>query len=236
MPCDNPRWLQGGPSLIGKLPLHELLSCSVFYPASRFDGEPVEILGREYCSFVYADYGVAQRSVVNQLWTFNGYRPLAYREVEADELMPYGLLELPPATAEWIALHPGWLNPDFFALWAVLQRLPGFGRDHGPERLSLLYVRYEGVTTFNSLYRMNGVTPGAVAIIQPVGGNWTDFRDPEQPLAQAVLTNPAGVPSCLFCDGEEQPYWPIYPALLGNFGNFKVWGLVNRPFHPWFRP
>lgn len=233
-----PEWLRGGPAIIGRLPLAELLRSSVYYPASGFDGTPVKILGRDYHSFVCSDCGVTPDDIIKELSTFKGFRPLAYREVEVGELMPSGLVPIAPGVVRLLEQKPNSFYREFFASWAILQRTPDFGPDHGPGRFSLLYVRYEGVTTFESLYRENGMTPGALAIIQPgtgFGGNWTDFTDPHEALAEAVLSNPAGIPSCLVYGGwgnpgsYSQPCWPIYSTLLRDEGSATVWGLTLQP-------
>ncbi|QDV37566.1 hypothetical protein ElP_55060 [Tautonia plasticadhaerens] len=229
-----PEWLRGGPAIIGRIPLLELLRGSVYYPAAGFDGSPVEFLGKEYHSFVYSDFGVTPKKLIKKLSTFRGYRPLAYREVEAGELMPNGLLPIPIGVIRRIEQKPNPFYPDFFACWAILQRTPDFGPDHGPSRFSLLYVRYEGVTTFHSLYRGNEMTPGVLAIICPgvgFGGNWTDFRDPDAHLAEAVLTNPSGVPSYLVGHGWCDPcpvvrsYWSTYPNIHRDLGPIKMFGI-----------
>src|SRR5690606_20306993 len=95
----------------------------------------------------------------------------------------------------------GWIQKPF-AEWVVLQRKNDFGADHGPERLSLLYLVADGAAAFHALYNTQRVAPYIVSIIQPgtgFGGNRTDFREEKLIFGRVVLGNPAGVPEYLLC-------------------------------------
>ena len=45
----------------GPFPLREILRSSLYYPASRFDGDPVKYLAGDIHSFVYVDYGEGKK-------------------------------------------------------------------------------------------------------------------------------------------------------------------------------
>ncbi|MDI9631685.1 MAG: hypothetical protein BWY10_02531 [Chloroflexi bacterium ADurb.Bin180] len=134
-----------------------------------------------------------------------------------------------------------WMKPPF-CVWSILQRREDDPPPrHGPHRISLLYLCTDGAAAFHELYLRNGVTPGAVAIIQPghaFGGNWTNFEDPRAILARWVLTNPAGKPKILlhgWADAlypPETPCWPGYEENVRFFaktggGRIGVWGLAQ---------
>lgn len=212
----------------GPFPLREILRSSLYYPASGFDGDPAKYLAGDIHSFVYVDYGEGEEAFERALQTqgFKGYGLLGKREIAEKALIP----------RNWDpdGLPPEYRPPDafpearraLFCTWIVLERLPEFDDDHGPERFSLLYWCHEGVSAFQKLYVSRRLAPRAVAIIQPgygFGGNWTDFYAPQGPLARSVLSNPAGQPGLLLCGGDFvapdalKPAWPGYEKLLGDY-------------------
>ncbi len=54
---DIPKWLENLNDTSGPIPLAEILTDSVYYPCSGFDGNPVQVLAHSFHSFVYADCG-----------------------------------------------------------------------------------------------------------------------------------------------------------------------------------
>lgn len=212
-------------------PLHDLLSGSLYYPSSGFDGDPIAYLGGNHLSFVCVDYGEERKGLLAALEEpgFLGYRVLCHRPVLEAELPPMGWSPVIPQ-GEFRRPPPGWVRPPFCE-WVVLERDADFPDEHGPERFSLLFLCADGVAAFQALYVSNRVVPGTVAIIQPgtgFGGNWTDFTDPAGPLAEAVLGNPAGRPDILLHGGAGgrdnymQPCWPQYAAHLGILGTTSI--------------
>ena len=51
----------------GVLPVADLLNDCVFYPACGLDGDPVKYLHRQYQSFVYVDYAIERKQLLNHL-------------------------------------------------------------------------------------------------------------------------------------------------------------------------
>lgn len=244
---DEPAWLtrltaesiQNGP-----FPLRDILRGSLFYPASWFDGDPVQHLGGHIHSFVYADYGVDEDAFERALRApgFRGYRILGKRAVDEKCLVGrnWDPESVHPEERPRVELFQASGTP--FCTWVVFERLPDFNEWHGPFRFSLLYWCQEGVTAFQKLYVSRRLAPKGVAIIQPgygFGGNWTDFFAPEGMLARVVLSNPAGQPGLLLCGGDYvapdalEPRWPGYERLLGAYpktgrGCVGVWKKVAR--------
>lgn len=241
--CPVPEWLM---QLSDKssLPIRQLLTNSLYYPASGMDGDPVRYLVGFIHSFVYVDYMWGER---NDVWKslhdehhgFKGYEIIFCRDVQESELSPHGWRPIPPN------LHDG--DPSKykdqikkpFALWSIQERKPDFGDNHGPERFSFLYICGEGVATFQALYYGNECAPDVVAIIRSDGlgcSNWTSFRAPSQIFARSVLNNPTGKPRFLLCDGrKENPqassYWPEYSRLIHywkvNDGELRLWKMQS---------
>ena len=181
-------------------------------------------LGHHFWSFVHADYGYDPEAIRATLGAdrFAGYRLLGRRSVTEDE-MP--LANWNSETARWLE---GGNNRDAreratppFAEWALLER--SYGPDKPTELMSLLFIGADGVTLFKKLYVENGAVPACIAIIQPsdaMGQNWTDFKAPNEYLAQAVMGNPAGSPRFLLYGGNgaadwyRKPCWPTYDRCL----------------------
>lgn len=213
-------------------PLHDLLSGSLYYPSSSFDGDPVAYLGGNQHSFVYVDYGEERRGLLAALEEpgFLGYRVLCHRPVLQSELTPRGWAPVIPQGRVRRPPH-GWVRPPFCE-WVILERNADLPDAHGPYRFSLLFLCADGVATFQALYVGNAVAPRTVAIIQPghgmFGGNWTNFTDSEGPLAEAVLGNPAGQPDFLLYGGAGGPHWytrpcwPQYAERLGILGTTSI--------------
>lgn len=228
-PRELPRWLAEFQPEHGaeRVPIRSLLEHSLYYAACGRDGDPVRYLGGFVHSYVFVDYTTGRDAVLASLRDshhgFHGYRILHWRDVGVDELMPQGVP--PPRTGEKLPAHllrfEDCIKPPF-ALWVVFEREPAFGAEHGPERLSLLYIGGEGVATFQALYHGHRCAPDVVAIIRPgtsFGFNWTDFCDPSREFARCVLNNPTGAPRHLLV-GEmwghtsDRPCWPNYGRLI----------------------
>ena len=122
---------------------------------------------------------------------------------------------------------------------AVFERDYEFGPEIGPEVFSLLYLGAEGITVYENLYLANGIVPKAMAIIQPgtaFGGNWTDYRDPDAPLAVSVMKGKT-MPNYFFYGGYgyfsyDDFMWPEYRQIdaidnyyRGSDGRVTVWQL-----------
>lgn len=224
----------------GPLPLDRILGGSLFYPASGFDGDPIRHLSGSVRSFVYADYGYEQDEFVRALDgpEFRGYEILAMREIDEAELAPHGW-HLPPGPFWDGEPNAAVVKPPFF-VWVVMEGPDNFSADYGPRRISLLYLCIDGVKTFQTLYVERGLSPKAIAIIQPgesFGGNYTDFKDPERSLGRAVLGNSAGMPQFLLYGGYGTrddygwPCWPEYSERIrfiekSGGGSVGVWSRV----------
>ena len=225
-------------------PLYDVLQASLYYPGAGTDGKPVRWLAGNTYSFVYTDYGVSRSRLLNALSDkhseFRGYRVLGLREMTMKELIPNGWTPIPPSRHDGNPHAWSEHSPQPFGIWAILERLPDYPAEHGPERFSLLYLCSEGVASYQALYNSNRVKPKVLFLIQhSFGGNWTNFEDPEGIFIQSVAANPVGMPDWLVgryrhnAEGmprKHESYWPEYylgPFLryLGGGHDFAVWPL-----------
>lgn len=236
----SPAWLtklSAGSMKNGSFPLDRILRGSLYYPASGFDDTPARHLSGSVRSFVYADYGRERDEFMRALAgpEFHGYEILAIREIDEAELAPHGWHHPPDPFRDGEPNASDVKQP--FFIWVVMEGPYDLLVNHDPRRLSLLYLCIDGVKAFQTLYVERGISPKAIAIIQPgesFGGNYTDFKDPERSLGRAVLGNPAGAPQFLLYGGYGKqdeyawPCWPRYPERIrfvekSGGGSVGVW-------------
>ena len=208
-----------------EFPLNDILSQSLYYPASHFDGDPVRHLAGNIHSFIYVDYGYTAQDLDQSLrhFGFRGYHIIGRRRVLERELNPKGTkasglnleIDAHPERLKWYIKKP-------FCEWIVFQRNRDMDQTHGPERFSLLYISGDGAATYQVLFSENCVSPTAISIIQPgegFGGNWTSFKDPSKILARSVRNNSAGMPKFLL-DGQYSKSTRCDPACWPDFDQF----------------
>jgi hypothetical protein len=113
---------------------------------------------------------------------------------------------------------------DPFAASAHFERLAGFGDDHGPPSIDLMFVRCEAITTFLSVFSNRDIIPGCLAYIRSgigFGGNYSEFP---QMLALALRSNRAGLPQfMLFDEMGGSPDYGDYLSLTDNYAKIQRW-------------
>jgi hypothetical protein len=201
----EPEWLMNVQAE-DDFPVPLALANSLYYPACGLDGDPIRHLGGYIHSFVYTDYSVPEEklsaSLLDPKHRLKGYRLLFSKSV-SKMIFPknWGLVTHGRKGVQSAAI-PARNQPLGYALWAVLERLDEFGLDHGPRRLSFLFIGGEAVEVFKVLYMDNGVMPDGIAIIH-CGVGWgrvcSDLADRNLPFAHNVLD---------LC--ERQPQFVLY--------------------------
>ena len=192
----------------GTFPLRKLLKDSLFYPACDIDDGVIRYCNERFdtlgiYSYVYADYAVGESRFRTYIDEFPGYQLLASRPLSPSDIGADNPFPMPEGVnpEDYFRFRKDW-HP--FACWAVYERDPDFDDHHGPERFSLLYLGAEGAAAYSGLYVANGISPKAMAIIQPGTGfglNWTDFRDWHCALARTVRMGKA-MPEFFFYGGH----------------------------------
>lgn len=227
-----PAWLAAiePDKLPATLPLRELLSDSLYYPACGTDGSMVAEASGYVHSFIYVDYGVTRGALLEALARdgFRGYRVLARRPVGQHE---FGATSMRAPRDDLRELTPDVLREmekraaSAYAEWVVFERAEGFGDDHGSARFSLLYLWADGVASYLGLYSSLSLAPKVLAIVQPgtgFGGNWTNLTDPAAIFRQNVVAFPTQLPADLVHGGigraefYDAPIWPDYDQLRGR--------------------
>jgi hypothetical protein len=214
LPIDDadatPDWLRDA-TPDGPLPLGQALEGCVYYPACGLDGVAFsQLRGSDAASpsFVHADYlisredldGALARPVERGGEGLLGYSIAFRRAIRRDELHAPGYA--PPAilTQEelsraldyyrFVGLEgPADVDRKAYCEWVVFDRLPGYDATHGPRRLSLLYMRADGVAAYHALFVARDIAPRTLVVKQPghaFGGNYTNFFAEGGPLHRVV--------------------------------------------------
>lgn len=224
--------------------LKEIIRDSLYYPSCAADGGIIKYCNENFDefsirNFVYADYGYGEEKLLRSINGITGYHVTKNVSLKPDEFLPKGAIFMPSSISkeEYLSQHDIWKEP--FARLFVLERDEGFGDWHGPSRFTLLYIGGEGVATYSGLYLSNGITPKAVAIIQPgaaFGGNWTRYQEPGAPFHEVVMHGET-VPEYIFYGGISVQWgygdftWPGYhmtgiirPYVTDNYsGEVTIW-------------
>lgn len=172
------------------LPLLDLLRDSLFYPASGVDGSPIRhanVLGVN--SFVYVDTSFDKTTFDRLIkdHPIRGYHIYGIRELQQSDLIPDGWSpQIPKELLQTLdryveAMKISGANPSSaFARWIIFERDENLTDEHGPSSLSLLYIRGEGIATYQALYIEQKILPKIFAIIRPgtsFGGNFSNFYE-----------------------------------------------------------
>ena len=217
---DVPAWLARASSdtmHTEPFPLHDVLHDSLYYPASGFDGDPIQYLAGCIASFIYVDFCHERDELESELKErgYLGYKRIRTRPVTERELAPNGWRPEYPAPGDEGRLFLEQRVKPPFCTWSVFERHRECPDSHGPSRFSLLYLCADGRAAFQALYLSNRQRPKAVAVIQP--GDQV-FENPEGLFARNVLDNPVGPPDFLLYGGAGgrdrylQAPWPGYRA------------------------
>lgn len=227
------------PELIenGPIPMDDLLKDSVYYPASRLDGRPVEFCNTIWRSlginsFVYADFDVSEKELMGDVLgprSLCGYRVLAHRRLRPEEYIPEGWkLEMVDGKY-WDTFLGRKDGPQHYAHWVVFERKETKNVTHGPDRLSLLFVCGEGLATFQQLYCSHGIAPKMACAIQCWGfaGNWTDFTAPGAPFHKTLMKYRHCIPEWL-CIGDSREIHGVLRLCGLDYAGVRLVGYRSR--------
>lgn len=207
-----------------------LASRIVYYPGAGTDGQPVAVLGGSgaaHC-FVYVDYGLTRPAVERQLdhpqHGFMGYTPIARVTVAEHQLTPAGWVRHfqpgdPTPNRHFIRTEP-------YAFLEILQRRPGFGPDHGPDRLAIVFMGADGVAAYDALFCQGGRPAPFAVVLQDhgYGGNYTTFG--AGGLLHTIAVRTSRFPEMLLVATANTTPWPGYAeiqeAVAGGGGMHQV--------------
>jgi hypothetical protein len=161
----------------------------------------MELLGRRWQTFAYADYDIDPDQLETEC------RERGFRGYDLDDLefMPWNSLFRRPWSAvrrnlDLIAERDNRPVPEPFIAFSAWTRQAGVSDEHGPARFTLWFIRLEAVTAYRELYVQQRVAPRCLVDVCPglaFGGNYPGYREV---LGEALFENPAGLPSYLLHD------------------------------------
>ena len=223
-----PTWLKDLDSL-DYLPIADLLSESVYYPASNNHDDPIYAYAGFSHSFVYVDPHISREPRLQEL---KGYRIRYSRDVRKEELCfkPYHPM-LPTANDGNLEMLRGMANlPERagnngqpFALWQIYERNIGC-EWAGPLRISVLRITGEGIATYQALYFSNQVKPLLLFNLCCTCCTWSIFEERNGFFNRVVLANPAGHPD--YMAGNDRvvgPIWNGYERRIETKAFYPTW-------------
>ncbi len=179
-----PEWLAASPPRFDR---EKFFACrTVYYPGSGDDGQPVKLCALAHAAhaFLYVDQSVERETLAETLRNpergLRGYAVVHQEQLTEDRLRPGGWT---PHVSPEEAQRSTRFKDSFavpFAWFVAFDRQEGFGDDHGPERLAILFVGGDGVASYDALYcQEDGTPPPFLAVIQDhgFGGSYTSFGD-----------------------------------------------------------
>jgi hypothetical protein len=234
----------------------DVINGSVYYPGAGLDHTVIHAYSGFAHSFVYVDYSVDKKDIWNSIQRLAGYEVVIIRELNLKEIINkeserlelrrddfYPRVDNEEIIAERLNIlyrrnryfDEGRNN--WFCIWVIYHRRSTTNLGHGPERISLLYIKDEGVATYKAIYNTNCFKPTALVIKGAdigFGRNWTLFEKNNAIFERTVLANKAGIPKYLFADGRygiesgerrftESAYWSNYLTEIPNRSFLRIW-------------
>jgi len=220
-----------------QLPLIDLLRNSLFYPAAGFDGSPLRHANvLKVNSFIFVDNLFYDETTLEKHindFPVRGYHIYGIKDLQQSDLISNGWK--PQVPQQYSDSWGSYLNnmklagespTSSYARWIVFERDEPLTDEHGPSSISLIFIRGEGIATYQALYIQKKVLPRVFAIIRPgtmgFGGNFQSFN---QTLNTVMLMHDLGLPQYILnwhpkgCDVHirvDHPWRNIYREKIGS--------------------
>jgi hypothetical protein len=229
-----PAWLKNLQS-VEQFSIADVLTDSVYYPASDNDNHPIYAYSGFSYSFIYVDPHISKEPSLQKLRGFD----LKYsREILERELCfkPYEPMLPTPKDGNLkklseMARLPNWAGNDGkpFALWQIYERKPSFNWGD-PDRISVLRITGEGIATYQALYFSNQVKPLLLFNHCCTCYTWSIFEERNGFFNRVVLANPAGHPDYLVSRRvNEEPIWNGYERRVEAKEFCPIWIADDLP-------
>lgn len=181
-----------------------LLDDSCYYPASGADISPIKYLEKidsfVYCDYIHLNNELLKKTIIDE---FNNAKIIRQERIFLEEFGFKESLELDAKIINEFQDNQldkikGLIARRFgeWSLWEIDSRL-----------VSIMYISWEGVDCYRKLYLKNNKYPSVLCIIQPghtMGGNWTDFFDPNGQFLSTVCESIAPPYMLLGCYSGSQ--------------------------------
>jgi hypothetical protein len=182
---------------------------------------------------VQVDYGVSLAELKEELQHpqhgFRGYDSLDQLELGEREVLPQGWTphldptEVGPSVNRFVGIVP-------YALLQILQRQSGYGDEHGPERLAVLFLGADGIASYDALFcQETSLGAPFVVLLQDhgFGGNYDRFG--AGGALERIVLRTGVFPEYLFVADEGTRAWQGYepvPEIDADKGG--IWNDARR--------
>ena len=204
-----------------KINIREVLSHRIlYYPGAYDDGEPLRDFNKtnHLHTFFYVDYLMNEADLRKKLTdnnAFTGYTLLDIQNLTPKELVPDGWTRHFTPTREDIERMPNDAQQNTFGLIAIFEREPTFDDSHGAKRFALIYLKSDGIATYDAVFA-NYKNPPQVLVLQDhgFGCGYAPFGNDGPLVKIANITN--CYPNYIFC-AENTLIWDGYEKVDGLF-------------------
>jgi hypothetical protein len=191
----------------------------VFYPGSGFDGHAVELFGSTHSAhcFVYADYGVAQSALeeelINPKKAFRGYSSMTRVHLTGKELSPSDWIQHVRSDEVGRYRFAQAAKDTPYRFVEILERQPEFDDTHGAARLAILFLGADGIATCDAIFCQHHSPPLFAALIQDhgFGGGYTKFG--RGGLMEKIVARTGRFPQLIVCPPGME--WESYTEIPG---------------------
>jgi hypothetical protein len=219
-----PIWLSTLESL-DVIPVKDLLSDSVYYPASYFDWQPIQAFAGFSYSFIYVDPAIKESDIPE----IDGYEKIYSRKVRSGEVSfnSYSALNATETDGSLRTLNNKFISPfsdkeNYLGIWSIYEKTSGSNWGN-PDRISVLLIPAEGIDTYQALYYSNNTKPALIFMVASVWGNWTEFEKIDGFFNRVVLSNPAGHPDFLVSQERSRQIWNGYSRRIESKKWMPIW-------------
>jgi hypothetical protein len=219
-----PIWLNDLQSL-DAIPVKELLTDSVFYPASGNDWQPIQAFSGFSHSFIYIDPVIKDWDIP----AIDGYQQLFSRKIRSGELCASSFDRIQPTEMDGNLKHLQNLfsNPfsnaeNVVGIWSIYEKAPTSNWGN-PNRISVLLISAEGTEAYQALYYSNRIKPALIFMVACVWGNWTEFEKRGGFFNRVVMSNPAGHPDFLVSQDRDRQIWDGYSRKIESKRWMPIW-------------
>lgn len=219
-----PAWLNELQTL-DVMPINELLTDSIYYPASYYDWQPIQAFAGFSHSFIYADPAIEAEGIPK----IDGYQQLFSRGVRAKELCTKSYNRIKPTESDGslTTLQDQFPSPfsnseNIVATWSVYEKTSASNWGN-PDRISVLLLSAEGAEAYQILYHLNRVKPALIFMMACVWGNWTEFEKRGGYFNRVVMANPAGHPDFPVSQDRGRQIWDGYSRRIESKKWVPIW-------------
>jgi hypothetical protein len=189
----------------------------VYYPGSRFDGQPVKLFSSTHSAhcFVYADYRITQAELEAELEEngFRGYHTLARLQLAENDLVPRGWRPHIHAEIEALRRDQSFINlPSFdnyppFGFLEILERDHDYDDSHGARRLAILFLCADGIAAYDAMFCQGDSARLPYAVIvhdHGFGGHYDRFG--QGGLLERIAISCNVIPEMLLVAPNTEPW------------------------------